>query len=203
MTPEEAKARQEDVLGAPMRVPVVPQEDVGEDLLALVRTIGGSLGYQPTRVLTTYFGVLAHHPELFKRQLDMGIFLFTGSTISAPERELAVLRTAWLAGAPYEWGEHVDIGRKLGFTPEFTDRVRIGPSAGGWTRHQEAILSAVDELFANKMIADATWAVLAESWSEAQLIELPCIVGQYLGVAMLQNSLRMPLARESKGFAER
>ncbi len=53
------------------------------------------------------------------------------------------------------------------------------------------------------MISDATWAVLAESWNEAQLIELPCLIGQYLGVAMLQNSLRMPLARTSKGFAER
>ena len=53
------------------------------------------------------------------------------------------------------------------------------------------------------MISDVTWAALALNWNEAQLIELPCLVGQYLGVAMLQNSLRMPLAKERKGFAER
>lgn len=203
MTDEEAEARQVAILGQPIRIEPKQQEQVGEDLLELVRTIGGTLGYTEPRELTTYFRALAHHPELFKRQLDMGIFLFTGSAIPPRERELAVLRTAWLAGAPYEWGEHVDIARKMGVTAQETDRLRLGAGQPGWSTHEAAIITAVDELFADRMISDPTWARLAETWGEAQLIELPCLVGQYLGVAMLQNSLRMPLARDSKGFAER
>lgn len=203
MTEAEAEARQHAVLGAPIRIPPLEQEELGEDIRALVHRIGATLGYAPPEVLTTYFAVLARHPELFRLQLETGIFLFSGSAIPARQRELAVLRTAWLAGAPYEWGEHVDIARKLGMSEDETDRVRAGPEAEGWSAHEAALLSAVDELFENRMISDATWARLATEWNEAQLIELPCLVGQYLGVAMLQNSLRMPLARESKGFAER
>jgi alkylhydroperoxidase family enzyme len=203
MTDDEAEARQQSILSQPLRIAELPQDELGPDLRELVHRIGAQLGYEPPEVLTTYFAVLAHHPELFKRQLDMGIFLFSGCAIPTYERELAVLRIAWTAGAPYEWGEHVDIGRKLGMTPEVTDRVRAGPDAPGWSAHEAALLRAVDEAIADRMISDATWAVLAESWSEAQLIELPCLVGQYLGVAILQNSLRMPLARTSKGFAER
>ena len=186
-----------------MRIKPLAQEELGEDVRELVGRIGATLGYDQQEVLTTYFAVLAHHPQLFRCQLEMGIFLFSGSAIPARERELAVLRTAWHAGAPYEWGEHIDIARKIGVSEGETDRVRAGPQAPGWSEHERALLTAVDELVAKRMISDVTWAALALNWNEAQLIELPCLVGQYLGVAMLQNSLRMPLAKERKGFAER
>ena len=191
------------IVGEPIRIPPMPQEELGPEVRALVHRIGTSLGYDPAEVLTTHFAVMARHPAMFRCQLETGIMFFTECALPPRERELAVLRTAWHAGAPYEWGEHVDIARKLGMTPEEIDRVRAGPHSLGWSKHEAALLTAVDELFTDKMISDATWAKLAETWNAAQLIELPCLVGQYLGVAMLQNSLRMPLARESKGFAER
>ena len=198
------EARQRAVLGQPMRVAALTEEQVGDDLRELVLRIAEPLGYEAeNRPLTTYFRLIAHHPALFGCQLETGIMYFTKSLLPPRERELAVLRTAWLAGAPYEWGEHVDIGRKLGITPEDTDRVRAGAQAPGWTEHERAVLTAVDELVTDRMISDATWAILAQTYDEAQLIELPALVGQYLGVAMLQNSLRVPLTERNGGFAER
>lgn len=202
-TPEDIAAREAEIIGAPIRIPPLPDDELGSEVRELVRRIGNTLGLEAPETLTTYFAVLARHPDLFRLQLETGIFLFSGSAIPPRERELAVLRTAWLAGAPYEWGQHVLIGREMGFTEADTDRVRAGPEAEGWTAHETAILRAVDELFERQMISDAAWAALAQTWNEAQLIELPCLVGQYLGVAMLQNTLRMPLARDARGFAER
>lgn len=202
-SPEDIAAREAEIIGAPIRIPPLPDEELGAEVRELVRRIGSTLGLEAPETLTTYFAVLARHPDLFRLQLETGIFLFSGSAIPPRERELAVLRTAWLAGAPYEWGQHVLIGREMGFTEADTDRVRAGPEAEGWTVHETAILRAVDELFARQMISDGTWAALAQTWNEAQLIELPCLVGQYLGVAMLQNTLRMPLARDARGLAER
>lgn len=202
-TPEDIAAREAEIIGAPIRIPPLPDDELGSEVRELVRRIGNTLGLEAPETLTTYFAVLARHPDLFRLQLETGIFLFSGSAIPARERELAVMRTAWLAGAPYEWGQHVLIGREMGFTEADTDRVRTGPEAEGWTAHETAILRAVDELFDRQMISDVTWAALAQTWNEAQLIELPCLVGQYLGVAMLQNTLRMPLARDARGFAER
>lgn len=203
MKEHEAEARQCEVLGAPMRIPELPQDDLSAEVRDLVIRIGATLGIPAPDTLTTYFCVLARHPDLFRLQLETGIFLFQGSAIPPRERELAVLRVAWLAGAPYEWVEHVSIAHKLGISEEETDRVREGAGAEGWTDHEAAILTAVEELFANRMISDATWERLAAQWNDAQLIELPCLVGQYLGVAMLQNSLRIPLTRNRKGFADR
>lgn len=200
---EEIAAREAEIIGAPIRIAPLPDDELGPEVRELVRRIGSTLGLEAPETLTTYFAVLARHPDLFRLQLETGIFLFSGSTIPPRERELAVLRTAWLAGAPYEWGQHVLIGRGLGLTGADTDRVRAGPEAEGWSPHEAALLRAVDELIDRRMISDANWAALAQAWNEAQLIELPCLVGQYLGVAMLQNALRMPLAREARGFAER
>ena len=128
---------------------------------------------------------------------------FSESKLSERERELAILRTAWLAGAPYEWCEHVAIGHRAGISAEETDRVRAGPQADGWSPHERHLLTAVDELVADRMICDSTWANLAAEWNEAQLIELPALVGQYLGVAMIQNSLRVPICPGRNGFADR
>ncbi|MFM6933043.1 MAG: carboxymuconolactone decarboxylase family protein [Novosphingobium sp.] len=202
-TVDDIAEREAEIIGAPIRIPPLPDDELNSEVRDLVQRIGNTLGLEAPETLTTYFAVLARHPDLFRLQLETGIFLFSGSAIPPRERELAVLRTAWLAGAPYEWGQHVLIGREMGFTEADTDRVRAGPEAEGWTAHETAILRAVDELFARQMISDATWAELAQTWNEAQLIELPCLVGQYLGVAMLQNTLRMPLARDARGFAER
>lgn len=202
-TPADVVAREAEIIGAPIRIAPLPDDELGSEVRELVRRIGNTLGLEAPETLTTYFAVLARHPDLFRLQLETGIFLFSGSAIPPRERELAVLRTAWLAGAPYEWCQHVLIAREHGFTETDTDRVRLGAEAEGWTSHEAAILRAVGELFERQMISDANWAALAQTWNEAQLIELPCLVGQYLGVAMLQNALRMPLARDARGFAER
>lgn len=203
MTPEQARARQLDVAEKPMRIAPLPQEELGPDLRELVAAIGKPLGYEPPEELTTYFALMAKHPAFFRCNLEAGIMFFTQSVLPPRDRELAVLRTAWLAGAPYEWGEHVDIGRKLGIGPDDTDRVRAGPQAPGWRAHDRALLTAVDELVARQMISDETWMILSQTYTDQQMIEIPALVGQYFAVAMIQNSLRVPLARQSKGFAER
>ena len=59
------------------------------------------------------------------------------------ERELAVLRVAWLCRAPYEWGEHVELAKLCGVSAEEIERVTQGSSAAGWSDHECALLLAV------------------------------------------------------------
>lgn len=66
-----------------------------------------------------------------------------------------------------------------------------------------AAVAAVEELLGDYAIADDTWAVLAQSWSEAQLIEFPMMVGQYVATAFIQNSLRVRMAAENRGLSHR
>lgn len=135
--------------------------------------------------------ITLRHPGMFKAQMVMGIELAAKGTIPARDRELAVLRLALLARAPFEWCEHVDIGKAFGITPEEIERVIDGSSAPGWTEHEAALLRAVEELVSDHCMSDATWDALAKTYSEMQMLEVPMLVGSYLMTALQQNSLKI------------
>ena len=146
---------------------------------------------------------LLHHSSLFSVHTDVGVHLHASGTLERRDRELAVLRIAWLCQAPYEWGEHVMVARRFGFTGEDIRRVIEGPDAEGFDRHERAVVSAVDELYDNAMISDATWAILSERFNEQQLIELPIVIGHYQATAYYQNSLRLRLHAGNIGLKAR
>lgn len=196
-------ARQREIVGAPLRIDPLAQHEIGRDEWALAEGIGAILGIPVPDELTTYFALMSRHPPLYRCQMETGIMFFAQSAFAARERELAILRTAWLAGAPYEWSEHVNIARRIGIGPEETERLTKGAQEPGWTPAERALLSAVDELFERRMISDPLWAELEKWFDSRQLIELPALVGQYLAVAMIQNTLRVPLTPNRKGFADR
>lgn len=114
-----------------------------------------------------------------------------------------VLRVAWLWQAPYEWGEHVKLAKAAGITSEEIERVTAGSAAPGWDDHEAALLRAAEELCADAMISDATWAVLAQRLDEQQLFELPVLVGQFTNVAYFQNALRLRLESHNPGLHAR
>ena len=135
------------------------------------------------------FATLARNPELFKSWLPFGGYLLTAGTLSFRDRELLILRTGFNCGSPYEWGQHVRIALAGEIDRGTIDRVAAGPDAPGWKEADRALLRAADELHAASKISDGTWAALAESYDERQLIEITMLVGQYHMVAFALNSL--------------
>ncbi len=53
------------------------------------------------------------------------------------------------------------------------------------------------------MLSDETWAALAETWGEQQLMEFPVLVGVYAATAMQQNSLRVRTEGGKPGLTSR
>lgn len=195
-------ARQTHVVGDGPRIAAIDNSDVDAEAHALVTRIRASAGAGPAAIMPEYMRTVLKHPDIFRCQMEMGAAIFKGR-IPPRERELAVLRCGWLCRAPFEWGEHVDIGKRYGLSDEEVERVTQGSSAPGWTEHEAAILRGVEELIADQALSDATWNVLAKSWDEAQMIEFPMMVGQYVATAFLQNSLRIPLASDNPGLSYR
>ncbi len=146
---------------------------------------------------------MLRYPELWERISELSVQLSGRGQIPARDRELVILRTGWLCQAPFEWGEHVRIGRQLGLAGEDIERVIEGSTAQGWSEHERALLAATEELHDGAMVSDATWAVLSQSMSETQLFELAVLVGQFTTVAYWQNALRLPLGEGNEGLAAR
>lgn len=193
-------AREAHVVGDGPRIAAVADEEVDEEARQLIVSVRSGAGAPPMGEVPEYMRTMVKHPDIFRCQMEMGAVLFRGR-IPARERELAVLRVGWLCRAPYEWGQHVAIGYRVGLTADEISRVRIGSDATGWNAHEAAILRGVEELLAEKALSDETWATLALTWDEAQLIEYPMMVGQYVATAYVQNSLRIPLEGGNPGLA--
>lgn len=194
-------AREAEILGKPQRIRSLSIDELDADARSLVEVLRHSLKSVGDRI-SHVFGLMLRHPRLFRCQMDMGIQLAQGEIVPR-ERELAILRVAWWCRAPFEWGEHVVLARNNGLSDEEIERVTQGSSAPGWSAHDRAILRGVEELLADQMISDTTWATLADSWSERQLIEFPVLVGQYFAIALQQNSLRVALDGENSGLRKR
>lgn len=198
----ETARRHGQVLGDAPRIAAISNDEVDAVSWDLVNTLRESAGAGRTDNMPAFMRLMAKHPPIFHRQMEMGNVLFNGQ-IPAREREIAVLRISWLAGAAYEWGEHVEIGKRAGLSAAEIERVTQGSSAAGWSEHEAAILRGVEELVADFAISETTWRVLAQTWEEPQMIEFPMMVGQYLTTAFLLNSFRVQLAEGNAGLAHR
>jgi alkylhydroperoxidase family enzyme len=198
-----AAARDADQTSHPPRIAPLPEDQIPEEVYAEADKLKSGVGLPsggPRQPVRGFSAVTAKAPKLMTAHLTLANYLFRGQ-LPVRDREIAILRNAWLAKAPFEWGEHVKIFKRLGKGTEAEVlRIRQGSSAPGWSEHERAILRAVEELNADAMITDATWATLAKSWTEAQLIEFPILIGQYLGVAFLQNSIRVRLQEGNPGM---
>jgi alkylhydroperoxidase family enzyme len=137
------------------------------------------------------FGTLANHPKLFRKWLVFANYILLKSTLDPRTRELAVLRVGWRCQAPYEWGQHVVVGRAVGLSGDDIRRVTEGADADGWTPGEAAALRATDELHDRSTITDATWAALAEHFSDEQVLDLVFLVGNYHIVSFALNACRV------------
>lgn len=172
--------------GLPPRAEDTWDDDTREVLDRLAT--GGTVG---AGKLLNIFATLAHHPKALKRWVVFGNHVLSKSTLPARDRELLILRTGWRCRSPYEWGQHVVIGRAVGLTDDEIARVAEGPEAAGWDPFEVALLRAADELRDDVCLSDDTWRALAKRYSDQQMIDVLFCVGQYHVVAMALNSLRV------------
>ncbi len=166
------------------RIPPLSDAEADAETREQLAKLGGMGG---GRVLNI-FATLAHHPDLMRRWLVFGNHVLGKSTLPARERELAILRVGFLCRSEYEWGQHVLIARRCEISDEEIARVAKGPDAPGWSERDAAVLCAADELHADQMVSDATWAVLSHHFERRQLMDLVFAIGQYHLVAMALNT---------------
>ncbi len=141
-------------------------------------------------------GTLARHPALARAFHTFNGHILFGTTLTPRERELLVLRVAAVRHSDYEWAQHVVLAGDAGLTEADIERITVGPdgpNAAGGEPLDEAMVRAVDELIVDGAIGEHTWAVLAESLDEQQLMDLVFTVGAYDVLAMALGSFGVEL----------
>ncbi len=123
-------------------------------------------------------------------------------TIPFRDKEILILRTAWLSRGDYIWGRHYVRGKESGLTDEEIQRITEGPGAAGWDDFDATLLRAADELHTSRFVSDATWDALSARYTEDQVREVVMIIGDYTQLAMFQNSLGAQLPEGYEGLPD-
>ena len=173
------------------RVKPLPFSEWDEELQKIWKRGKGVINIQRT---------LAHHPKLLNRWRVFGNHVLLKSSLPSRDREILILRIGWLCGSEYEWGQHVEIGKKTGLTYEEILRIIEVPDAKGWDKFDSTLLRAVNELFYDSFIFDDTWNALAEKYNTHQLMDVVFTVGQYNLVSWALNTLGVQRDEGIGGF---
>lgn len=174
--------------------PCNPEEQ--SDAIRALLAVADETGLNASNICAT----LAHNPELFRKWLGFSGKLLAGA-LSPRSRELVILRVAWLCKSDYEWAHHARIGHRYGLSKMDLSQIMAGPESDKWSTPERALIQSVDELHASSAITDATWRILAQTYDEAQLIELLLLIGHYQTVAFAANSIGVQLEEEVEEYS--
>jgi alkylhydroperoxidase family enzyme len=170
----------------PPRIPPISLADADDQTRELLQGLSNLRDDDVS--LLNVFATVGRHPDLMRRWLRFANHVLLHSTLPGRDRELAILRVGWNCRSPYEWGQHIVVGRREGLTDDDVRRIAQGPEAPGWEPHEAALLQAADELHETSTISDATWARLVEHYSQQQVMDLVFAIGQYHLVSFALNA---------------
>jgi AhpD family alkylhydroperoxidase len=140
------------------------------------------------------FRTAAHADTAVRPLLRLGGAILGQGELDPRRRELAILRTAAVTGAEYEWIQHEAIARGVGAGAEQIAAVKAGDlDADAFDEDDRLVLRCAEELLRNDAIGEATFSSTRKRLSDREIVELILAVGYYRMLAGLMNSVAIDL----------
>jgi 4-carboxymuconolactone decarboxylase len=149
------------------------------------------------------FAAWMHAPELGELAQRLGAHCRYRTRLPARLSEFAILCTARLWRAQYEWYAHAPMAERAGVSSKTIADLRAGRAPKSAPKDERAIFAFVQELYKNKRVSDRTYKRLHAILGDAAIVELTGILGYYALISMTLNVFRMlPPAEAKLAFAE-
>jgi 4-carboxymuconolactone decarboxylase len=149
------------------------------------------------------FAVWMHAPALGELAQTLGAYCRYQTALSPRLSEFAILCTARLWRAQYEWFAHAPMAEKGGVKPKTIEDLRRGRTPKAAPKDERAIYDFVQELYKSRRITDRTYKRVQAVLGDAATVELVGILGYYALISMTLNVFRMlPPENEKLAFRE-
>lgn len=170
----------------PARLPQLTAEEFTEDTDAFFAqwSDGFFQNANGNPVLLTF----AHHPALANAFSPLNIHLLTNNSLPVRERQIAIMRTAWVCKCTYMWSSHLRTSQRCGLSPDMFEPIKRGAEDQYFSDFERTVIEATDNLVHDKHVSDENWQALASSWNKKQLLDFMFTVGCYVMVAGVMNS---------------
>jgi 4-carboxymuconolactone decarboxylase len=181
---------------------------LAEDQLSLVqRALLDSIRSGPRGASTTIrgpFAVFLHAPAFGELAQQLGGYCRFKTAVPPRLSEFAILATAKLWQAQYEWFAHVPMAERAGVAKETIRDLYRGRVPTSAPKDERAIYDFIQELYKTRRVSDKNFKRVSAILGDAATIELVGILGYYVLISMILNVFRMsPPEGEPLPFAEK
>jgi 4-carboxymuconolactone decarboxylase len=137
-------------------------------------------------------GAWLHAPDFGLLAQQLGAHCRYRTSLAPRLSEFAILVTAQLWRAQYEWSAHVPIAERAGVKPRTVRDLRAGRAPQTAPDDERAIYRFIHELYRKRRVSSRAYARVKALLGEAAVVELVGILGYYALVAMTLNVFRVP-----------
>jgi 4-carboxymuconolactone decarboxylase len=184
------------------RLPVLEESQMNDAQRALMDAIrSGPRGASMTP--RGPFAVWLHAPEFGQVAQPVGGFCRYQTTLPPRLSEFAILCTARIWRAQYEWFAHAPLAEKGGVKPKTIADIKAGRAPKSAPKDERAIYDFVQELYKTKRVSDRTYKKLNAIIGNKATVELVGLLGYYVMISFTLNVFQMmPPADAKLAFAE-
>jgi 4-carboxymuconolactone decarboxylase len=181
------------------RLPVITEETLDADQRALLEAMRA--GPRGGRVqLRGPFGVYMLAPKYGELTQQLGAHVRFGTAVEPRLSEFAILCTARMWRAQYEWHAHAPIAEKAGVRAETIRDIKAGRVPQKAAKDERAIFDFVQELYKKRRVSERTYKRVHAVLGDRGTVELVGILGYYTGVSMILNVFNVPLPEDAKPY---
>jgi 4-carboxymuconolactone decarboxylase len=144
------------------------------------------------------FNVLLRSPEVGDLAQQLGAQLRYHSSLPRRLNEMAILLTARVWTAQYEWYAHKPEALKAGLNPAIVDAIAAGKKPAPMQADEEAIYNFCTELLNTRQVTDPTFKAAVTAFGERGVVDLVALTGYYQLVSAILNVDRYPLPADAR-----
>jgi 4-carboxymuconolactone decarboxylase len=174
------------------RLPAIPDDKLTPEQRALIEAIRSGPRGQATQMRGP-FAVFLHAPAYGELAQQLGGFCRLKTSVPPRLSEFAILVTAKLWRAQYEWHAHVPHAERAGVTPATIKALRAGRLPKSAPKDERIVYDFIKELYDRKRVSDKTYGRLHALLGDQGTVELVGVLGYYVMIAMLLDVFRMPV----------
>ena len=187
---------------APPRLPILSEDQLAAAQRALLQSIrSGPRGSSTT--IRGPFAVFLHAPAFGELAQRLGGHCRFNTGVPPRLSEFAILVTARLWRAQYEWFAHVPQAERAGVKPQTIRDLHKGRMPKAAPKDERTIYDFIQELYKTRRVSDKTFSRVRTLLGDAATVELVGVLGYYVLISMILNVFRMsPPPGEALPFPE-
>ena len=139
------------------------------------------------------FAAFIHAPVFGNLAQSLGAHCRYNTAVPPRLSEFAILCTARLWRAQYEWYAHEPMALKAGVAPQTVRDLKAGRAPKKAKKDERAIYDFVQELYKTRRVSDKTYKRVHDALGTRGTVELVGILGYYTLISMTLNVFRADL----------